>query len=52
MGSVGALVWTPLFLSCLQDGRLISETVNTGKCGPRIGRGAFHRETSDDPDQQ
>ena len=48
MGSVGALVWTTLFFSCLRDGRLISGMVNTGQCGPRIGRVSFCRETPTD----
>ena len=47
MGSAGALVWTPLFLFCLRDGRLISGTVNIGQGGPW-----FSRETLADPDRR
>ena len=49
MGSAGALIWTPIFLSCLRDGRLTSEKVSIGQCGPWISRDAFSRETTADP---
>ena len=39
VGSAGALMWTPLFLFCLRDGRLISGTVNIGQCGPTVQPG-------------